>query len=274
MESKQPYVDEFFDYMKMIKDSSDKTIINYKNDLKVFFDFTEGEFNVNKSKIDAFTAYLINERKESRSTVNRRLSALKSYYNFLINDEIINRAPKIKFLKLNQSPIIEVMSQKEIFKILDNIDDLRDRALLETLYATGAREFEISNLNIENIYFEEKLIHIVNGKRKKARIVPISKEAIKWIKAYIGSRKSGPVFLNNKKTRLQTRGIYNICMKYFNIAPHQLRHAFATHMIQKTGNVKGVSEMLGHSNIRTTERYTHLSKGEFLSDIYEGGMDR
>lgn len=272
----QPYVDDFLKYKKIYDDAAPNTLKNYVIDLRIFFEFTEGKFNVNNKTINNFVEYLLNEKKEKRSTINRRLSALKSYYNYLYNEEIIERNPgsKIKYLRKEPPKLKNILPQDEIFKILDKIDDVRDRALLETLYSTGIRESELSALNIQDIDFENKLITIIKAKNRKYRIIPISDEALKWIKAYLGARKDGPLFLNNKYKRLGTRGIYNICKKYFNIPPHDLRHSFGTHMIMKTNNPKAVAEMMGHSNTKVTEIYQHYNT-DYLSEIYKkSGMNR
>lgn len=273
---KLPYVEEFIKYKKMYYDVSDYTVINYKIDLKLFFDFTENKYSVNVKTIQNFVEYLMFDRKEARATINRRLSALKSFYKYLYNEEIVDRkiGDKIQYVKSDPKKIKRIMPQSDIFKILDRIKDVRDRALLETLYSTGMREGELSALNIDDIDFENKLVVIIKGKGKKSRIVPISDQALKWIKASLKSRSSGPLFLNNKYTRLGTKGIYNITKEYFKLSPHDLRHCFATHMLANTNNLQAVSEMLGHSNINiTAQTYTHLSS-DYLKQIYKGGMLR
>lgn len=273
---KYEHMEEFFDHKRIYDNVSENTIINYRNDLKKFLDFTDGRLNVYKGTFENFIKFLLNDEKEARSTINRRISAVKSFYNYLYDNEIIehNNAKRMGYLKEEPSEPKIILPQKEIFKLLDNINHVRDRAIMETLYTTGIREGELSSLNIDNIDFENELVAVIKGKGRKSRIVPISGEALKWIKAYIGVRKDGPLFLNNRATRLSTRGIYNISIKHFNMAPHTVRHHFATHMIAKTGNMKGVSEMLGHANEKITEQtYTHLNYN-YLKDIYKGNMDR
>lgn len=277
----QELIEEFLKHKKTYDDISQYTFINYKNDLTIFFEFTEGKYETTPQVamrfFNKFVEYLLNEKKDSRTTINRRLSALKSFYKWLYNQEYLDYdlRDKIKLVKKDPDKIKNVLPQDKIFKILDKINDVRDRALLETLYSTGIREGELSALNIENVDFENKLVVIINGKGKKSRVVPISNTALKYIKASIGARKDGPLFLNNKGKRLGERGIYNVVKGYFDVSPHQLRHAFSTHMIVKTGNIKAVSEMLGHSNIQVTEKaYTHLNT-DHLSEIHKlGGMDR
>lgn len=273
---KMPYVDEFLDYYRIYRDASKYTIVNYKKDMEVFFEFTNGKYNVSKLTIMKYTKYLLKEKKLKNTTVNRRLSSLKSYFNYLYNEEIIDNNPgnHIRFVKKPKIKHRNLPSQKEIFKVLDKIDDVRDRALLETLYSTGVREGELSALNIEDIDFENKIVTIF-GKGGKTRIVPISNKALEYITAYIKSRKEGALFLNNRYTRLGERSIYNIVKKYFNMSPHELRHCFSTHILTKTGNIKAVSELLGHSSIAVTEKiYVHFNINN-LKEVYKNsGMDR
>jgi site-specific recombinase XerD len=275
-----PYLDEYLKHMKNIKLASKYTLTNYPIHLRDFFEFSEGRFNVTAPTINnKYVSYLIETKKFARTTINAKLSALRSYFHFLFDEEIIDRniAEKINLIEEEEKEQKNVLSQKQVFAFLDKVDDVRDRALLETLYSTGIREGELSNLNIEHINFENGLITILKGKGKrggKTRVIPISKTALKWIKAHIGARKSGPLFLNNRAERLGERSIYNIVTKHFPCSPHDLRHSFATHMIKKTGNMKGVSQMLGHSSTRMTEQiYTHLDADD-LKDIYGTNMDR
>lgn len=272
-----PYIEEYLKYMKNIKNSSEFTLKNYPIHLRDFFQFTEGEYEVNLSKINEYKHHLIEVRKFARASINAKLMALRSYYHFLYDEEIIDTeiAVKIKGVVEEENEPKKLMSQDKIHSILDKIEDVRDRAMLETLYATGVRESELSDLNIDNIDFVNELIYVIKGKRKKSRVIPISKTALKWLRAYIGARKTGPLFLNNRGNRLGPRSVYNVCKTYFPFPPHDLRHSFATHMIVKTGNIKAVSEMLGHSSVQMTEQiYTHMNS-EDLKNIYKtGGMDR
>jgi site-specific recombinase XerD len=275
-----PFLDEYLKYMKNIKLASQYTLKNYPIHLRDFFEFSQGRYNVTAPTINnKYVNHLLEVRNFSRRTINAKLSSLRSYYHFLYNEEIIDRqiAEKINLIDEEEREIKKLPTQKEIFSILDKIEDVRDRALLETIYATGIREGELSNLNIEHINFNNMLVTVLKGKGKKGgktRVIPINKTAIKWIRAYISARKSGPLFLNNRGGRLGERSIYNIVTKYFPCSPHELRHAFATHMIVKTGNMKGVSEMLGHSSIRMTEQiYTHINAND-LKKIYGDHMER
>lgn len=275
-----PFLDEYLGYMKKIKLASDYTLINYPIHLRDFFQFTGGKYNVTTPTINnKYRMHLLEERKFARSTINAKLSALRSYYHFLYDEEHIDRniAEKIELIEEENKEPKKVLSQQQVFKILDEVTDLRDRALLETLYTTGIREGELTAVNIENVDFENRLLYVIKGKGKKGgktRIIPISKTALKWVKAYIGSRKQGVLFLNNRGSRLSERSVYNIVKKYFPCSPHELRHCFATHMIVKTGNMKGVSEMLGHSSVQMTEQiYTHIST-EDLQNIYGNHMER
>lgn len=276
-----PYLNEYLKFMKNIKLASEYTLKNYPIHLRDFFEFSEGRYSVNAPTINNnYVNYLLEIRNFSRKTINAKLSTLRSYYHYLYDSEYIDRniAERITLLDLEEREQKKLPSQDKIFKILDKVDDIRDRALLETIYTTGIREGECSALNIEHIDFNNQLLTVLKGKGKKGgktRVIPISKTAIKWIKAYMGARKSGPLFLNNRGERLGGRSIYNIVTKYFNFPPHDLRHCFATHMIVNTGNMKAISEMLGHSSIQMTEQlYTHISPNDLKNVYKNGGMDR
>lgn len=272
----RPHVKEFFSYLQTYKNVEDITIANYKVDLDLFFGHTQGQIPLDIRTITAYTTWLLNVKGDKRSSVRRRLSSLKSYYNFLYDEEYINVdvAKKIKYIKADPAEIKTVIPKKIIFKTLDSIIYLRDRALLETIYSTGIRESEACKLNIEDINWESKFLLVIRSKRKKSRVTPISDRALKYIKAYIGVRKTGPVFLNNRSGRISTRSVYTICVKYFNVPPHDLRHAFATHMIAETGNTKAVSEMLGHASEKMTEKYTHLVADHLVTVYRKGRMEK
>ena len=272
----QPHVEEFLKYIKIYKSASKHTIVNYRGDMKIFFEFTNGKYPQNMNIIRDYTEYLIKERKEAKSTANRRLSALRSYYHYLYDEEIINKkiGDKIKLLKLDEIEEVEVPTKEEILTILNNVDHVRNRAILETMYSNGIREAELCALDITDIDFQNKFISIIKGKGAKSRTIPISNIALKYIKAYIGNRNKGAVFLNNRHHRMGTRSIYNIVMEHCGFAPHMLRHSFATHAIMTSGNMKAVSEILGHASVLITEkRYTHLTKQHLKNSYKNMGMD-
>jgi site-specific recombinase XerD len=278
-----PYVSEFLKYKKIYDDSSKNTIDNYLIDLKLFFEFTDGRYSHATAR--TFQNFVENrlDKGDSRNTIRRRLSALKSYYRYLYNQELIEHkiSDRIKYISKDPERDKKIIEKKTIIKILDSINDVKHRAVVETLYSTGVREGELSALDIKDVDFINGMIVVsrssANSNRTKSgktRVIPIGKEALKWIKAYIGKRKDGPLFLNNKYKRLGEKGIYNIVKQYFNVSPHELRHAFATHLIAETGNIKAVSEMLGHANTNITEMiYTHLNAGH-LKEVHERGMGR
>jgi site-specific recombinase XerD len=275
----RPHVKEFLNYIEVYKNVEENTIKNYKIDMDWFFQYTSGEIPLDVKTLTAYTNYLLKEKGDKRSTIRRRLSSLKSYYNYLYDEELINVdvAKKIKYIKADPQAELEVMSKKDIFKILNGIVLLRDKALLELIYSTGIREGECSNLQIEHINFEHQFIAIIRtkgNKSKKPRLVPTSERALKYVKAYMGVRKEGPLFLNQQARKLSTRSIYNICMRHFNLPPHHLRHAFATHMIAETGNTKAVADMLGHANEKMTEKYVHLAIDNLQYVYKKGGMEK
>jgi integrase/recombinase XerD len=180
----------------------------------------------------------------------------------------------------------EVLTQDEVFNLLEQPDiseplGIRDRALLETMYATGIRVSELINLKQGNILFDIEVVRIF-GKGSKERIVPIGKIALKWIKKYqleVRPRLSRGnsrdiLFLNRFGRKLTRMSIWNIVRKYADMAgikkevhPHTLRHSFATHLLEGGADLRAVQEMLGHSNIATTQIYTHIDR-EFLKEVH------
>src|SRR5690554_3386670 len=136
-EIKMPYVDDFLKYIQIYDNASEYTIRNYKVDLKQFFKFTNGRYKVNGTTIRNFTEYLLYDKKEARTTINRRLSCLSKFLKYLYNEKKIDILPKINFLRVEKKPIKKVISQEKVFKILESIENIRDRAILEMLYFTG-----------------------------------------------------------------------------------------------------------------------------------------
>jgi site-specific recombinase XerD len=166
---KYEHIEEFFNHKRVYDNVSENTIINYRGDLRKFLDFTNGRINVYRGTFENFIKFLLDEEKESRKTINRRISAVKSFYNYLCDSEIIesNNAKRMKYLKEEPSKPKNILPQKDIFVMLDKINHVRDRALMETLYSTGVREGELSALNIDNIDFENELVAVIKGKGRK-----------------------------------------------------------------------------------------------------------
>jgi integrase/recombinase XerC len=224
-------------------------------------------------------------KKNKKSTVARKLSALRSFFRYLVKHGAILENPIDAILTPKQDKAIPVyLAIDDMFRLLESIETdtllgLRNRALFETLYSCGIRVSELSNMNIEDLDFSAGLIRVI-GKGNKERLVPVGGKAIEAIRAYrqrlrteavadfeiMGLDKKGPLFLNKNKGRLTARSIARIldqlakaCGLSIPISPHALRHTFATHMLDAGADLRAVQELLGHKSLSTTQKYTHVS---------------
>ena len=280
----QKQIDSFLFHLELEKSLSENTIASYRFDLKKFGDFlnlirVDSFADVDESHIEKFLAYL---RKEYRSATGARiLSSLRQFYDFLLSSGYLTKYRYNPFSNFD-SPKLErklpdVLTYEEIEKMFAKADvtetlGLRDRAVLETMYACGLRVSELINLKSSNVFTDEEIIRVI-GKGSKERIVPIGTEALKWIETYINhsriklaNKKSEDyLFLNWRGGKLSRMTIWNIIDKYSKIAkiekqihPHILRHSFATHLLEGGADLRSIQEMLGHSDISTTQIYTHV----------------
>ena len=287
----------YINHLRNEKSVSENTIQAYSYDLDKFFDFAENELSIKKlSGIteDTLNDFLKNlysgksKEKFSSKSVARIISSLRSFFRYLDAEKVIdiNPAENIESPKTPKT-LPEVLSIEEVAKILDQPETdnklaLRDKALLETMYASGLRVSEAINLEISNVFFEEGFVRVF-GKGSKERIVPIGKTALKFISKYIkesrnllkGKNSYNFLFLNFRGGKLSRMGILDIIKKYSSIAgikknvhPHTLRHSFATHMLQGGADIRIIQEMLGHSDISTTQIYTHIDK-EYLIEVHK-----
>ncbi|MCK9555743.1 site-specific tyrosine recombinase XerD [bacterium] len=288
-------VNEFINYLLVERSLAINSIEAYKGDLKRFIIFLE------KKKIADFSScereiivdFLLNEKNRGSSTlsVSRALVSIKMLFRFLVMD---------RYLKEDVSEIIEspriwkslpsVMSEKEVTKLLNSAkgedpNDLRDRAILEVMYATGLRISEVANLKTCDINFEIGILKC-KGKGNKERIDPIGKRAISSVKKYIeksrpqialSSSKLPPpeLFITRFGTKFTRQGLWKIIKSYAkkagikkNITPHTLRHSFASHLLANGADLRVVQEMLGHADISTTQNYIHVDR-ERLKNIHK-----
>ena len=272
--------EEFKIYLSIERNLSNNTVEAYIRDIKLLSIFLKNKkpVNVIRKDIINFINHVNKENKSSR-TQARILSSIKSFYNYLIFDDKINENPSIEIY----SPKLEkkfpiVLTIQEIDKIIGSIDlsienGERNRTIIECLYSCGLRVSELINLKISEINFSDEYIRII-GKGNKQRITPINNNLIKYFNNYINHIRSkikinrkniDYLFLNRRGTKISRVLVYNIvkeaCKKAGikkNISPHTFRHSFATHLVEGGADLRAVQEMLGHSNITTTEIYTHL----------------
>lgn len=241
---------------------------------------------LDKNDIRAYLSCLVRARKSKR-TLARRLSALKSFFDFLVRAGHIrlNPADTIPFPKLDKT-IPRFLNIDDLFRLLDSIKtdtwaDKRNLAMFETFYSTGMRISEIHGLDMNDVDFKNQMIRVF-GKGSKERIVPVGKRALDAIGAYRAAinQKAAPVFLNKAYSRIGIRSIGRILDKIVNecglnvpVSPHTLRHSFATHMLDSGADLRGIQEILGHASLSTTQVYTHVSMDR-LMQVYDKAHPR
>ncbi len=279
---------KFLKYLKLQKNYSNYTIINYGKDLKIFLNFLE-ENNIDSyTKIDyqtirKFLEFLYEEKYEKKS-IARHISSLRSFFKYLLKENIIVNNPMtlVSNPKLDKK-LPKYLYYEQIEKILSIPDKntplgMRDVTLLELLYSTGVRVSELVNIKIEDIDFNERTIKIL-GKGNKERIVLYSKVLASYLEDYLIKRSTfkpdhNYLFINKFGNKLTDRGVRTIIdnvlkkgMVDFHISPHMIRHTFATHLLDNGADLKCVQELLGHKNLSSTQVYTHVSD-EHLRQVY------
>lgn len=273
------YIDKFIKYLKYQKKYSSYTSSAYYEDLLFFKDYLTRENicfdNLEYSDIRIFLGYL-SSLKYSKNTICRRLSSIRSFYKYLSRNNYIKVNPFVVPTSIKKDKLIPSFLYYNELEILFNTCDtstflgLRDRLLLEMLYATGMRASEIENLLIKNIDIDNMCIKVL-GKGSKERIVFFGEYVLFYLNTYLNIRddKCPYVFINKNKSRLTCRGMRFILNKYITKAgleskasPHTLRHTFATHLLNEGCDLLSIKELLGHSSLKTTEVYTHISSEE------------
>ena len=289
MNKLQEDVEDYLRYSQIERGLSDNTIFAYRQDLMDFLVFLKKEgldsWPTKAVDIDAFLAEQ-RDLNKATSSISRMISSLRKFYQWLVRQNIQKINPMLEIdspKKEHRLPV--ALSVDEVIKLLDQPDvtkklGIRDRALLETLYATGIRVSELINLKFSDLHEELKLLKVL-GKGSKERLIPISDVAISWIKSYQEKvrdpllLKSGKytdtIFLNNRGGALTRQAVWQIIKRYCqmagirkNVTPHTLRHTFATHLLENGADLRVVQEILGHSDISTTQIYTNLSQQHIL----------
>lgn len=279
----------FIEALAAEKGFSENTCRGYRHDLKQFLQYLEeslpcpGDDPVTIDQVDGITirGYLGNlHKRNKKTTIARKLSALRSFFHVLVKRGVIEENPAGTILTPKQDKTIPAyLSVDEMFRLLDSIHtsrllDLRNRAIFETLYSCGIRVSELVGLNTGDVDYRRTLIRVL-GKGARERIVPIGKNALLAISNYrqalvndcgISKEVNGPLFLNKNKGRLTARSVARILDKLVTacglltpVSPHTLRHTFATHMLDAGADLRVVQELLGHKSLSTTQKYTHVS---------------
>ena len=271
---------------------SDFTVKSYKTDLEEFCYFLEKNGKDDISKVDrkdirSFMGELLSYGYR-KSSVSRKLSAIKSFCKFLEINKIIKGNPSVSVkTPKTERYIPSFLSEEEMRKMLDfpaleKELDIRNKAILETLYATGIRASELVNLDLSMFDMKSKLIRVY-GKGKKERIIPVARAAFEALNRYISEArgyKEGALFLSKSGKRLTQRDLQRIVKKAIikvatlnQMSPHTMRHTFATHLLNRGANLRAVQELLGHESLSTTQIYTHVSI-EKLKEEYKRAHPR
>ena len=277
-------------HMRLEKHLSDNTIESYMRDLAQFAHYILRMYDVPPKKVEPemISNYMsrLYELGREKSSQARALSGIKSFFNYLLLEEIIDSSPA-ELIEAPKSarPLPDTLSTEEIDRLIGSIEDsttkgLRDRAILEVLYSCGLRVSELCDLKLGDLFFGEGYIRVI-GKGDKQRLVPMSSIARSRIQLYMDvrskeRRKEEILFLNNRGKKLTRVMIFTIIKQAAQragiekkISPHTFRHSFATHLLEGGANIRQVQELLGHENILTTEIYTHLDDSHLRKTLEE-----
>ncbi len=291
---KKSYSD-YINYLEYEKKYSVNTIINYQEDIEEFTGYLEREeLTINDfsyQDVRLFLMYYKNEKTYSKNSISRKLSAIRSYYKYLVNQNLIEANPFSLISAPKKDKLLpkyfESNELEELFNSCDNTPlGQRDLLILELLYATGIRVFELVNIKLTDISLSDKKIKVL-GKGNKERLVQYGEYAEKALKKYLKEgrehllkTKTNSLLLNHLGGQLTDRGVRYILDKLIkstslnkNISPHMLRHTFATHLLNEGCDISSVQEMLGHESIKATQIYTHVSTDR-LKDIYYSNFNR
>jgi integrase/recombinase XerD len=275
----------FLDYLHIEKGLSPNTVKSYQSDLSIFFVWLSGNCNssienTKSEDLELFIKHLFKLGFKS-TTINRKISSIKTFYVFLKKQKLINTIPTEDIIVPKQEKNLpKSISEKEVEILLNSINgssniELRDKAMMELLYATGVRVSELVNIKLNDIDFNRRVIRVI-GKGSKERLVPFGEKAFIALNNYLTSREKSitkEIFLSNRGTGITRISFWNRVKFYLSrcglgieISPHTLRHAFATHILNRGADLRSVQMLLGHSDLSTTQIYTHIAK-QRLSDV-------
>lgn len=288
----QNYLQDFINYLSVERGLAPNTLESYGRDLSQYLNYlTEKKaINVQETTQATVVGYLLYLQAKGRatSTISRSLAAIKCFYHFLAKEKIIPRDLTVNLDAPKQEKRLpRVLSVDDVLRLLEQPDlrtpsGIRDKTMLEVLYATGLRVSELVSIKLSDVNLEEGYLRCL-GKGSKERIVPLGSVAVKYLKFYLDHARKflvaapgeDTLFLNHHGHGLTRQGFWKIIKKYaekLNIAdsitPHTLRHSFATHLLENGADLRSVQEMLGHADISTTQIYTHLTKNK-LKEVYD-----
>ena len=293
----------FMTFLTVERQASPETIRNYRSDLRQLTTFliqsqptpqTQRSLPIGDVTTESLRAYLhwLDRKGEKASSLARKLACLRSFYRFHVREGTVSKSPAegIRSPKLPKT-LPRVLTKDDANVLMefpegDTALPLRDRAILETLYSTGARVSEAVGLNLGDLNQSDGLVHL-RGKGRKERIVPIGEVALQAIQIYRASvkratadnRPATPLFLNHRGGRLTARSVARLVSRYSSrlaggaVSPHALRHSYATHLLDEGADLRSIQEMLGHASLSTTQKYTHLATDQLLA-VYDRAHPR
>jgi integrase/recombinase XerC len=304
---KRRLIHQFIHHLSVEKNASPHTCRCYQRDLEGFEDFLKssgmvlsptGEVEIERVDRIAIRKYLsFLHRKNKKSSIARKISTLRSFFKYLVKEQVVpfNPAKSVSTPKVEKT-LPTTLTVDEAFRLMESPKSisekplegskergLRDRAILELLYSSGLRVSELVGLNSNQLDLDLGIVRVM-GKGRKERIVPVGVKAIEATKSYLGERGmvkgDGPIFVNSLGGRLTARSVGRLIKKYTRhsgifrkVSPHSLRHTFATHLLDAGADIREIQEMLGHSSLSTTQRYTHVSMGK-LMEVYDKAHPR
>jgi len=284
-------IDDFINFIRIEKGLSSNTIDSYSRDLMKFAIYIEtistDILKVSYQQLLGFSGWLF-EKGLSINSISRTISAVKQFYKYLCMEKIIEKDPTSELeVPKRKRPLPKYLTENEVISLLDapninTVEGMRDKAMLELLYATGMRVSELVNLKTDDINLNDKYI-ICYGKGKKERVIPFGEIALKAIQQYIiysrpylikSNNTVNYIFVNRYGQKMSRQAFWKIIKKYGRkcniskkLSPHVLRHSFATHLLEHGADLRSVQAMLGHADISTTEIYTHLSRSK-IQELY------
>lgn len=293
------YLKAFLKHLSLNRNASAHTVRAYESDLSQFLDHAAAAAGVKRRELTpaaldraAIRSFLasIHAAGQSRATSARKLAAVRTFLRYLRRESLVDGDPA----GLIRTPKREVrmpahLSEREMTALIDTPPDehplgRRDRAILELFYASGLRLSELAGLDIDDVNLSQRMVRVL-GKGGKQRLVPFNTSAAKALRTYLtdreilrrgqdGQERREPLFVNYRGGRLTTRSIDRLVRRYvalcstrLGISPHALRHSFATHLLQRGADLRTIQELLGHSRLSTTQRYTHVNAAQ-LRDVY------
>jgi integrase/recombinase XerC len=281
------HLSNFYDYLSKEKNYSSNTVIAYKKDTETFQEFCRVKFELNnllKVTYPIIREWIIDlsEKELSPLTINRKISSLSKYYDFLIKINELKSSPLKNHKRLKvQKKLIIPFSEDEVLKVVDvfskNFEGKRNLLIVDMLYSTGVRRDELINIKLNDVLLDENLVKVL-GKRNKERLVPLVLNLKSRINDYLKFRNeikssSSNFFITTKGKKIGPSLVYRVVKNYFSkvstkvkTSPHVLRHSFATHMLNNGADINSIKEIMGHSSLASTQIYTKIKLPKIIND--------